>query len=315
MWKYISPSLAGFFSLFLLSLLLPHNLFAKEKETISQDSHTIRLATTTSTENSGLLDYLLPDFEKSTGYQIHVIAVGTGKALRMGKDGDVDVLLVHAPKAEKAFITAGYGTDRTAIMHNDFVIVGPPADPADIAHATSAPDAMLRLYKTKSRFISRGDNSGTHKKERSLWKLANQNPTDKWYIEAGQGMGKVLLMASELDAYTLTDRGTWLAYRDKSPLNILYQGDETLHNPYSAIAVNPERYQDINYQGALAFIHYLATPAIQKRIAAFRLYDQPLFIPDAMQTQNNPAETTLSARKAAAKHTTEPALLPSTINN
>ncbi len=256
----------------------------------------LRLATTTSTENSGLLDYLLPDFEKQNDYKVHVIAVGTGKALRMGKDGDVDVLLVHAPKAEAEFVAAGYGTDRTAIMHNDFVIVGPSADPAGLSKASSLADAMQRISKTQSRFVSRGDNSGTYKKESSLWKLANVKPQGKWYIEAGQGMGKVLLMASELDAYTLTDRGTWLAYRDKSPLKILWQHDPLLFNPYSAIAVNPERYKDTNYKGAMAFIHWLVLPSTQHKIAAFRLYQQPLFIPDAVQDNSAPASVVTSEK-------------------
>ena len=211
---------------------------------------TIRLATTTSTENSGLLGYLLPYFEQKSGIKTHVIAVGTGKALRMGKDGDVDLILVHAKPAELAFVEAGYGVRRHSVMYNDFVLVGPKHDPADIQRAKDAADALIRISTEQRKFVSRGDDSGTHKKELSLWKSAKVEPKGAWYMEAGQGMGKVLQMAAELDAYTLTDRGTWLAYQQRSPLNTLFEGDPRLHNPYGIIAVNPERYPDINYTEA-----------------------------------------------------------------
>ncbi len=242
---------------------------------------TIRLATTTSTENSGLLRYLLPDFEAQSGYQVHVIAVGTGKALRMGQDGDVDLVLVHAPQAEQNFVQAGYGIDRQGVMYNDFVIVGPTADPAAVHAANSALAALARIASAKAPFVSRGDDSGTHKKELALWKQADIEPADSWYREAGQGMGKVLQIAGEMDAYTLTDRGTWLALQDKSPLQLLSEGDPQLFNPYGIIAVNPERYPDINYKGARALIGWITSPQGQSRIGDFRVGDNRLFTPSA----------------------------------
>ncbi len=250
---------------------------------IADDAPIIRLATTTSTENSGLLQALLPAFEAKTGYRIHVIAVGTGKALRMGRDGDVDVLLVHAPNAERAFVAAGAGLRRHPVMHNDFLLVGPADDPAGIKNLPNAAAALRQIASSGATFISRGDDSGTHKKELALWQAAGVQPTGRWYREAGQGMGKVLQMANELDAYTLTDRGTWLAYRSQSVLQPLVSGDETLHNPYSLIAVNPKRYPDINHRGAAALIDWLTGKDGQQRIAHYRLHGEQLFHPDAMQ--------------------------------
>jgi len=244
----------------------------------------IRLATTTSTENSGLLKYLLPKFENATGYRVHVIAVGTGKALRMGRDGDVDVVLVHAPASEQAFVDGGYGEKRYSVMYNDFVIVGPKSDPAKLGEAKTADQAMGKIAQAKALFISRGDDSGTHKKERGLWKAAGISPKGEWYREAGQGMGKVLQIAGELDAYTLTDRGTWLAYQDKSPLTITFQGDRGLFNPYSIIAVNPKRH-DTNYTGAMALIQWITANEGQKWIADFRIGDTQLFKPSAEPSQ------------------------------
>ncbi|MGB5201164.1 MAG: substrate-binding domain-containing protein [Sedimenticolaceae bacterium] len=242
---------------------------------------TVRLATTTSTENSGLLNDLLPRFRAATGYAVHVIAVGTGKALRMGRDGDVDVVLVHAPAAEQRFVDEGYGEQRLPVMFNDFVIVGPPADPAGLQQATSASDALRRIAQTNGNFVSRGDDSGTHKKELTIWREAGVEPEGAWYREAGQGMGKVLQMADELDAYTLTDRGTWLAYRGKSRLRIAYQGHEELHNPYAIIAVSAARYPDLNHQGAVALIEWIRGPEGQHAIAAYRKSGEQLFTPSA----------------------------------
>ena len=272
-----------------------------QAESLAENNRLVRLATTTSTENSGLLEYLLPSFEKETGYKVHVIAVGTGKALRMGKDGDVDVLLVHAPKAEKKFIASGYGVDRTAVMHNDFVIVGAKDDPAKLHEAKTLNQALRQIASEKSRFVSRGDDSGTHKKELSLWQNAEIKPEGKWHVEAGQGMGKVLLMAGEMDAYTLTDRGTWLAYRNKSPLKIVFQGDKQLFNPYSIIAVNPKRYPDTNYQGAKALIKWIISTETQQKIADFRLHQQALFIPDAVNV-DAVAKKSKSAATTALTH-------------
>lgn len=241
----------------------------------------IRLATTTSTENSGLLAVLLPEFEKSSGMKVHVIAVGTGKALRMGRDGDVDLVLVHAPAAESAFVEGGFGIGRRDVMYNDFVLVGPTSDPAAIATTGDAGLALERIAAKQALFISRGDDSGTHKKELSLWQAAGITPVDEWYREAGQGMGKVLQIAGELDAYTLTDRGTWLAYREKSPLKVLLEGDPRLFNPYGIIAVNPERYPDINYQGASKLIEWITSETGQRMIGDFRIAGTQLFTPSA----------------------------------
>ena len=241
----------------------------------------VRLATTTSTENSGLLDALLPRFEAASGYRVHVIAVGTGKALRMGRDGDVDVVLVHAPAAEQRFVDLGFGEQRLPVMFNDFVLVGPHTDPAGLAQAADAADAMARISASRATFVSRGDDSGTYKKERSLWKQADLIPEGAWYREAGQGMGKVLQMADEMDAYTLTDRGTWLAYRDKSRLKVTFEGDEGLFNPYSIIEVNAVRYPELNHRGAQALIGWIRGTEGQQAIAAFRKSGEQLFTPSA----------------------------------
>lgn len=269
-------SLYRIFCLFLF-LLLPFFVNAAD----NNSREVIRLATTTSTENSGLLRHLLPAFEQQSGFRVHVIAVGTGKALRMGRDGDVDVVLVHAPGAEQKFVDAGYGIDRRSVMYNDFVIVGPTTDPANIASSADASEALQRIAHNKSLFISRGDHSGTHKKERHLWHTANIAPAGSWHREAGQGMGKVLQIAGELNAYTLTDRGTWLSYQTKSPLKILFQGDPGLYNPYGIIAINPKRYPDINYTGATALINWITSPEGQNLIGAYTVAGNRLFTPSA----------------------------------
>lgn len=249
------------------------------------DSNTIRLATTTSTENSGLLRVLLPPFEQRTGYKVHVIAVGTGKALRMARDGDVDVIMVHAPAAEREFVRAGYGVNRRDLMYNDFVIVGPKDDPAGIRGTKNVAAAMPRLIRGNAMFISRGDESGTHKKERELWGLASAQPEGRGYREAGQGMGRVLQIAGELQAYTLTDRGTWLAMRDKLALQIMVEGDTRLFNPYGIIAVNPARYPDVNYAGAMALIAWATSVRGQQIISNFEIDGEALFKPLAAQVK------------------------------
>ncbi len=241
----------------------------------------VRLATTTSTDNSGLLNVLLPKFTQETGYQVHVIAVGTGKALRMGRDGDVDVVLVHARPAEDKFVAEGYGEKRYGVMYNDFVLVGPKDDPAGIRGVGTVTEALARIATSKSIFVSRGDDSGTHKKERSLWGKAEITPQGSWYREAGQGMGKVLQIAAEMDAYTLTDRGTWLAYQGKSPLQISFERDPLLFNPYGIIAVNPKRHTDINYAGAQTLIGWFISPQGQEMIGGFKIGDNKLFTPSA----------------------------------
>ncbi|WP_210394568.1 substrate-binding domain-containing protein [Motiliproteus sediminis] len=244
---------------------------------------TLKLATTTSTYNSGLLAAILPDFTRQHGTEVKVIAVGTGKALRMGRDGDADVLLVHAPTAEQKFMDAGYGVDRLGVMYNDFVIVGPAADPAGVAGMNDAPAALAKIAASQTPFVSRGDDSGTHKKERLLWKDAGITPSGDWYREAGQGMGKVLQIASELQGYSLTDRGTWLAYEPKVQLQLVAEGDKRLFNPYSVMRVNPARYADLNHKGAIAFSQWLVSASTQKLIGEFKVNGKPLFVPSAGQ--------------------------------
>lgn len=242
----------------------------------------IRLATTTSTENSGLLDYLLPEFKRDTGYSVHVIAVGTGKALRMGRDGDVDVVLVHARSAEERFVNEGHGIDRRDVMYNDFVIVGPATDPALIRQSRDAVDAFRRIAGGGHLFLSRGDDSGTHRKERQLWQAAEVAPGGSWYREAGQGMGKVLQISGELDAYTLTDRGTWLAMKDKLPLKLLFEDDEPLHNPYGIIPVNPKRHPHTDSAGARALADWITSTKGQRMIDDYRVKGERLFAPNAV---------------------------------
>ncbi len=245
---------------------------------------TLILATTTSTQDSGLLDVLVPLFEAESGYTVQTVAVGTGQALKMGEEGNADVLLVHAPKSEEEFMANGFGKDRAAVMHNDFIIVGPESDPAGIKEMTSALDALKKIFETGATFISRGDDSGTHKKELDVWSKSGLDPHGQtWYLETGQGMGATLIIASEKGAYTLTDRGTFLSQQGNLELVILLEGDPPLLNPYHVITVNPDKYPKINYEGALAFYDFMISPETQKVISGFGVeqYGQPLFFPDA----------------------------------
>lgn len=244
----------------------------------------LRLATTTSTENSGLLDYLLRAFETHAGYKVQVIAVGTGAALRMGREGDVDVLLVHAPKAEIEFVDTGYGVRRVSVMHNDFLFVGPKQGSEQVLAAKNLTGAMAQIAASPNGFVSRGDDSGTHKKELSLWKVAGLESEGDWYRESGQGMGKVLHIAGELDAFTLVDRGTWLALQSKSPLRLVFEGDEKLFNPYSIIELNPQRNADLNHQGANALIDWITSAEAQTFIGEFKINGERLFTPGARPT-------------------------------
>ncbi len=249
----------------------------------SKDQKLIRIATTTSTENSGLLKYLSPVFEKQTGYKLHFIAVGTGKALQMGRDGDVDLMLVHAKEAEEKFVAEGHGVKRHPVMYNDFVIVGPQESLTNFTDKKSIEAVLEEIAKNKDKFVSRGDDSGTHKKELSLWKLTDIDHLKKsgrWYIEAGQGMGKVLQMAGELGAFTMTDRGTWLAYMNKIPLSIIFEGNPMLFNPYGMIAVSPEKYPDTNFKGAQTFIEWMTSAEGQALIGEFKISGKVLFIPN-----------------------------------
>lgn len=247
------------------------------------------LSTTTSTQDSGLLDVLIPMFEKQLGYNVKVVAVGTGAALKMGKEGNADVLLVHAPSLEKPFMDGGYGKDRMLVMHNDFVVVGPSSDPAGIKGDNNAADAFKKIASSDTTFISRGDQSGTNTKELALWKAANLDPNSEkpdWYVESGQGMGATLTITSEKSAYTLTDRATYLAYKANLQLDIMVQGDNTLLNVYHVITVNPDKWPKVNYDGAIAFAKWITNPTIQKVIGNFGKdkFGQALFFPDADKT-------------------------------
>ena len=240
----------------------------------------LRLATTTSTENAGLLGDLLPAFEKQYGAPVRVIAVGTGQALKLGERGDVDVVLVHARADEDKFVAAGFGVNRRDVMYNDFVMVGPKDDPAGIRGLKDIGVAMKKLLEKSVKFVSRGDESGTHIMERRLWKeegVTMEALKGKWYLSAGQGMGAVLTMAASIGAYTLTDRGTFVAYKSKIALDILVAGDPRLANPYGIIAVNPKRHTDVNADGANALIEWITSPEGQKRINGFRGNGEQLF--------------------------------------
>ena len=239
----------------------------------------IRLSTTTSTENSGLLKVLLPVFEARTGYKVHVISVGTGKALELARNGDVDVTLVHARKLEDQFVDAGWGIDREDVMYNDFLVVGPREDPAKLKGSKDVIAAFKRIASTGVRFISRGDNSGTDVMEKGYWRQAGAKPAGANYVSAGLGMGEVLNMAAEMKAYTLTDRATYGAYRARTGLAIIIEGDKRMFNPYGIIAVNPARHPKVNYRGAKALIEWITSPEGQGRIAAFKPAGEQLFFP------------------------------------
>lgn len=269
----------------------------------------LEMSTTTSTQASGLLDVLLPALEEETGIQVKVFAKGTGAAIRDGMDGNVDVIFVHAKEREEQFVAEGFGTKRYAVMHNDFVIVGPPSDPAGIDGMKDAAAALKKIARSEAAFISRGDDSGTHTKEQALWQstgLALEKQTmsivkkgksvavnfmapkglGEWYLSIGQGMGKTLTFADEKRAYTLADRGTYLKYKygSQTPvdLDVLCEGDPALHNPYGVIPVNPEKFPHVRYDLAKQFAEWLTSEKTQKRIADYRLLGKPLFIPDKL---------------------------------
>ncbi len=243
-----------------------------------REGEKLRLATTTSTESSGLLAVLLPPFEEKRNVKVEVIAVGTGKALKLGENGDVDILLVHARKAEDAFVEKGFGVNRKEVMYNDFVIIGPRADPAGI-RGGNAPGALKIIAGKKRYFISRGDESGTHHKEKELWAAAKIEPQGKWYLETGQGMGATLQIADEKQGYCLVDRGTYLAYKGKVELAILCENDRRLFNPYGIIAVNPGKHPHVNYVAAKALIDWVTSRAGQRIIGEFKKDGEVLFHP------------------------------------
>ena len=260
---------------------------APATEAVALANPNLILATTTSTQDSGLLDVLVPLFEEQTGYAVQTVAVGSGEAMKMGEEGNADVLLVHAPSSEVAFMDAGHGTDRFLVMHNDFIVVGPATDPAGIKGQTSAVEAFKMIFNAGAQFITRGDDSGTHKKELALWKSAELDPAGQaWYVETGQGMGASMTVASEKAAYILTDRATYLANKENYQLELLVEGDNSLLNVYHVITVNVDKWPKANYEGALAFADFMIAPATQDVIGQFGLeeFGQPLFYPDADKT-------------------------------
>jgi tungstate transport system substrate-binding protein len=262
----------------MILMLSAANIFAAPKQ------KNIILATTTSTQDTGLLDTLIPIFEKQTGYFVKTIAVGSGQAMAMGQKGEADVLLVHSPDAEKKFMEDGFGVNRQLVMHNDFIIVGPGADPAKVKGVKSSAEAMKMIAQTESLFLSRGDNSGTHAKEKTLWKKAAINPEgQKWYQQTGLGMGQTLNVAAEKKGYTLADRGTYLSLKKNLGMDVLVEGDAALLNIYHVIEVNSAKWPKANADGAKAFAAFMVSKKTQKIIKSFGVdkYGSPLFFPDA----------------------------------
>jgi tungstate transport system substrate-binding protein len=241
----------------------------------------IRLATTTSTENSGLLKVILPVFEAKYGGKIRVVSVGTGAALKLGENGDADVVLVHARPLEDKFMAAGFGSVRKDVMYNDFIIVGPKRDPAGVRGSKDVTAAMKKISTSGAKFVSRGDESGTHQMEKDYWKSAGVAAQGAWYVSAGQGMGQVLTMAGQLEGYTLTDRATYAAYKDKTGLETLVEGDPKMFNPYGIIAVNPQKHPTVNNHGAMALVNWITAPEGQRAIAAFKINGVQMFFPSA----------------------------------
>jgi tungstate transport system substrate-binding protein len=251
----------------------------------SNDVQPITVASTTSTQNSGLFGYLLPQFTADTGIEVNVVAVGTGQAIRIATNGDADVLLVHHEASERKFVAGGLGLARHPVMHNDFVLVGPAADPAGIEGMDDVAAALRRIGDAEQVFVSRGDDSGTHKKELELWQVTGFDPrpaSGTWYREAGSGMGATLNTARAMDGYTLTDRASWVSFGNKGDLRALVEGDPRLHNPYTAIVVNPERHPHVHATEAQTFVDWLISRKGQALIAAFRVDGQQLFFPDAV---------------------------------
>jgi tungstate transport system substrate-binding protein len=270
-----------------LAILAAMTLFPGCEQTTERKD--VILATTTSTQDSGLLDVLVPLFEEQAGYRVKTIAVGTGEALAMGKRGDADVLLAHAPAREKEVVAAGFAVNRRIVMHNDFLIAGPEADPAGIHGSDNGAESVAKIAEAGARFTSRGDNSGTHFREMSLWKAAAVEPEGDWYISVGQGMGATLIFASQKDAYVLTDRGTYLALKERTGLVPHVEGDPLFLNVYSVMEVNPERFPRVNHAGAKAFSEFIRGLEAQEIIREFGVeaFGQPLFIPDAGKSEES----------------------------
>ena len=271
----------------LFSVLLVALFFLVSCKGTEPQTKDLLLVSTTSTQDSGLLDVLLPAFSAQTGYNVQLVAVGSGQALKIGEQGNADVILLHSPAAEKEFVANGFGIDRRLVMHNDFVIVGPPSDPASLHIQPTLDSVFKAVFSSASTFVSRGDESGTHVKELALWKHAGLDPLGKpWYLETGQGQGATLSVASEKGAYALTDRGTFLAYKSNVDLEILFEGNPSLLNVYHVITVNPAKFPNMNLEGAMAFADFVTSPAGQKIIGEFgaEKYGEPLFFPDADKT-------------------------------
>jgi tungstate transport system substrate-binding protein len=243
------------------------------------------LATTTSVQDTGLLDVVLPMFTRKTGFAVKPIAVGTGQALALAAKGEADVVLVHAPDAEEKFMQEGHGARRRPFAHNDFVIVGPPADPAKVKATRTAVEALAAIASSRSTFVSRGDDSGTHKKEKALWKSAALEPARPWYVESGSGQAQTLQIASQRRAYTLSDRGTFLFLKGKVELAVVGEGDPALLNKYSVIELDAKKHPNINARGGTALADFLLSPDVQKLLSTFGVekYGQPLFVPDALK--------------------------------
>ncbi|MBN1671835.1 MAG: substrate-binding domain-containing protein [Kiritimatiellae bacterium] len=249
--------------------------------TLAGAEEILKLATTTSTYETGLLDYIFPPFEKKHDLKIHIISVGTGKAIKIAENGDVDVIMVHARKAEDKFVADGFGVNRRDIMYNDFLIMGPADDPAGITGLKDAKQALKKIAEAEATFVSRGDDSGTHKKERLLWGKVDYTPQGAWYLEAGQGMSATLRMADEKNAYVMLDRATYLDNKDKVRLKVMVEGDKDLFNPYGVIAVSPYKYAHVKYEQAMALIAWLTSPECQQMIAGYKKGGEQLYQPDA----------------------------------
>ncbi len=274
-----------YFSCFVSLVLLFSVAFSTSSCRRVSEKTSMILATTTSTEDSGLLGVLLPEFEKKTNIEVKVVSVGTGQAIAIGEKGDADCLLVHDRAKEDLFVEQGHGSYRMDVMYNDFILIGPKEDPANLKNATDISEALKNILATQSPFVSRGDQSGTHSKESSLWKNADIQAEGSWYISAGQGMGAVLLMADEKQAYTLTDRATYLKYMkdQKIDLQILFEGADPLLNPYGVIPLNPEKHPKVNFKAAEAFAKFITSLDGQKIIEAYgkEEFGAPLFFPDS----------------------------------
>ena len=259
--------------------------FAIGLGTVTADEGQLLLQSTTSTVNSGLLDAILPRFTEQTGVEVRVVSSGTGQALRNARNGDADLVLVHAKRDEEKFVAEGYGLERFDLMYNDFVMVGPPDDPAELQQAQSAAQAMSKIAAAGANFVSRGDESGTHRKEMHLWELTNRDLSrisqQPWYLESGTGMGATLNIAINKRAYTLTDRGTWIRFGNKSDFEILFEGDEELLNPYGLILVNPKKHPHVNVVDGQALIDWLIGEEGQQWIDSYRVDGKQLFFADA----------------------------------